>query len=265
MTAVTARRAAHSGWLEFLTRAGFIGYGILHLAIAWLALEIVGHQPARADQSGAFELLGRQPFGHVLLIAIAVGLGAMALWQLLLAIIGAYPGAHPGMERVASLGRVAIYSFLLWTDLQVLGNPATSSAASQKSATAGLLAHAGGRLVVVLAGLLVAGVGIGMIWYGAKKKFAGKLALGTLAPTTRRQVLRLGQFGYIARGVAFAVVGFLLLRASLANDATRSRGLDGALRTLAAQPAGTAILAVVAIGFAAFGVYCFFQARYRKV
>jgi hypothetical protein len=265
MTAVTARRAARSGWLEFLTRTGFVGYGILHLAIAWLALEIVGHKPARADQSGAFELLGRGAFGHVLLIAIAVGLAAMALWQLLLAIIGVYPGNHPGFERVASIGRVAVYGFLLWTDLQVLSNPATSSAASQKSATAGVLAHTGGRLLVALAGLVVLGIGIGMIWYGAKKKFAAKLALGTVAPQTRRQVLRLGQFGYIARGVAFGIVGLLLMRGALAANAARSGGLDGALRTLAAQPAGTVLLAAVAIGFAAFGVYCFFQARYRKV
>src|ERR1043166_9063672 len=120
MTAVTARRAARSGWLEFLTRTAFVGYGILHLAIAWLALEIVGHKPARADQSGAFELLGRQPFGHVLLVVIAVGLGAMALWQLLMAITGAYPAGHAGFERVASIGRVLVYGFLLWTDIQVL-------------------------------------------------------------------------------------------------------------------------------------------------
>lgn len=36
----TAAQARNSRWLELLTRAGFIGYGIVHLLLAWLALQI---------------------------------------------------------------------------------------------------------------------------------------------------------------------------------------------------------------------------------
>ena len=36
----TASRTANSRWLELLARAGFIGYGIVHLLFAWLALQI---------------------------------------------------------------------------------------------------------------------------------------------------------------------------------------------------------------------------------
>jgi hypothetical protein len=82
---------------------------------------------------------------------------------------------------------------------------------------------------------------------------------------TRRTAVRLGQFGYIAQGAAFAIVGVLLTEAAITNDASKSRGLDEALRTLAGQPFGTLLLIVVAVGFAAFGVYCFYQSRYRKV
>jgi hypothetical protein len=57
----------------------------------------------------------------------------------------------------------------------------------------------------------------------------------------------------------------LLFDAAISDQAARSKGLDGALRTLASQPLGTALLVIVAVGFAAFGVYCFAQSRYRKI
>ncbi|MCW6010901.1 DUF1206 domain-containing protein [Micromonospora sp. CPCC 205371] len=41
-------------------------------------------------------------------------------------------------------------------------------------------------------------------------------------------------------------------------------GLDAALTTLAAQAYGTALLILVATGLACFGVYCPFDARYRR-
>jgi hypothetical protein len=41
-------------------------------------------------------------------------------------------------------------------------------------------------------------------------------------------------------------------------------GLDAALTTLAAQTYGTALLLLVAAGLACFGVYCLFDASYRR-
>ena len=77
----TAAQAANSRWLELLTRAGFIGYGIVHLLFAWLALQIAfGKSGEEGNQNGALRTLGAQPMGKFLLVAIAVGLFAMAIW-----------------------------------------------------------------------------------------------------------------------------------------------------------------------------------------
>jgi Domain of Unknown Function (DUF1206) len=38
-----------------------------------------------------------------------------------------------------------------------------------------------------------------------------------------------------------------------------------ALRTLAAQPYGIIVLVAVALGLAAYGVFCAFDARYHRV
>jgi hypothetical protein len=34
---------------------------------------------------------------------------------------------------------------------------------------------------------------------------------------------------------------------------------------LSGEPFGTALLVIVALGFVAFGIYCFAQSRYRKI
>jgi hypothetical protein len=75
----------------------------------------------------------------------------------------------------------------------------------------------------------------------------------------------IGRVGYIAKGIAFGIVGVLLFQAATSHNPAKSRGLDAALRLLVSQPYGVFLLILVALGLAAFGVYCFFQARYRKV
>jgi hypothetical protein len=263
-----ALRVANSGPLEWLTRVGFIGYGLFHIAVAWLATQIALDKPAaEGDQSGAFRTLVAQPFGRALLVVVTVGLAAMAVWQLLLALVGhrAERGRNRTFERLASAGRTVVYAALAWTAYRVLVGTPTSSAEQQQNATAGFMAHGTGRLLVAIVGLGVLALGIGMVVYGAKHKFERKLMTARMRRTTRTAARRLGQFGYIAKGVAFGIVGLLLLDAAVTSDAAKSRGLDAALRTLVAQPYGRLLLILVALGFLAFGIYCFFQARYRKV
>jgi len=114
---------------------------------------------------------------------------------------------------------------------------------------------------VVLAALVVIGFGIGLIVYGAKRMFVRRLHTGKMSYSTRRLVVGLGRVGYIAKGVAFGVAGLLAFGAAMTKDAASSTGLDGALHTLAGTPYGQLLLVAVAAGFAAFGVYCFFQSR----
>jgi hypothetical protein len=252
--------------LKALTRVGFIGYGLLHLALAWVAAQIAfGASGQEGDQSGAFQKLAEQPFGELLLWFVIVCLAALTLWQLVLAIWGHRDthGKERVFERVASGARVVIYAVLAWTAGKVVLGAPSSSANQQQQATAGIMAKPAGALLVGLIGLAVLAFGLGMIWYGLKRKFARKLNYA--GPRGHRAAVRAGQIGYTAKGVAFGIVGYLLLDAAVTDDPGKSRGLDAALRTLAGQPYGKFLLLAVALGVAAFAVYCFFQAKYRKV
>ncbi|WP_155370952.1 DUF1206 domain-containing protein [Catellatospora vulcania] len=263
----TARAAGNSPALENLTRAGLVGYGLLHLAVGWLALQIANGQAARGDQSGAFRLLAAQPFGKALVWAIAAGLIAMAIWQLFEAAVGHLDerGGRRTLERVVSAGRTVAYLALGVTAIQVArgGDPATGS--RQRAATSGLLGRPDGQWLVGIAGVAVTVVGLVLVWYGIKKGFVRHLLRNRMSAGEFRAAVLTGRLGYAVKGAVYAVAGVLVTLAAVTFDPAKSTGLDGALHTLAQQPFGYALLLVAAAGFAVFGVYCYFQARYRKV
>jgi hypothetical protein len=134
----------------------------------------------------------------------------------------------------------------------------------QQEMTAKLLSLPFGQVLVAIAAAIVIGVGISQIRKGVKKKFLEDLDVGDLPQGSQQWVRRLGVAGYIAKGVVLGIIGVLLGFAAFRENAGEAGGLDAALKTLAAQPFGTIALAIVAIGLAAFGVYCFAAARAHK-
>jgi hypothetical protein len=263
----SASRAADSKPLEFLARGGFVMYGVIHLLFAWLALQVAFGGSAESDQSGALRELGSQPYGRALLIAVIVGMVALAIWQAFEAAIG-QSGARDRAAigaRVVSAGRAIVYLSFAWIAVKVLRGVNASTGDSQQKNASSLMDHSGGRWLIGVIGLVVAGIGIGLVVYGVTKKFEKRLNTQQMAPAVRRTTRRLGVAGYSAKGVAYAIAGALIVAAAVTYDPEKARGLDAALKLLARQPYGPWLLGLVALGIAAFGSYCFLQSRYRKV
>ena len=264
----TASRAAESKPLELLARGGFIGYGIIHLLFAWIALQVAfGVSGQDSDQSGALQAIAKQPFGKTLLIIIAVGLIAMAIWQAFEAAIGeSGPQDRRAMaERVLSGARTVLYGYLAWNAIKVVKDAGSSMGDSNASGASGLMASNGGRWLVGLIGLVVLGIGIGMAYYGYKKKFVRHLNTQQMPAGTRKPIIKLGMAGYTAKGVAYAIAGALVVTAAVNYDPSKARGLDSALKSLTEYSWGKWLLVLIAVGIAAFGVYCLAQAKYRKI
>jgi len=264
----SASRAADSKPLEYLARAGFVCYGVIHLLFAWVALQVAfGHSSQQSDQSGALEKLASQPLGKTLVIIVVIGMVALALWQAFAAVIGesGVQDKEAIADRVVSAARTLIYLSLAWTGVKVLTGANSSQGDSQQKGASSLMDSTGGRWLVGLIGLIVVGIGIGLVIYGVKKKFLKRLNTEQMSLTVRKTTRRLGVAGYTAKGVAYAIAGLLIVVAAVKYDPHKARGLDSALKTLAGQPYGPWLLALIALGFAAFGVYCFSQAKYRKV
>ena len=83
------RRDAPGRVVDALGRIGLVGYGVVHLLVAWLALQVAFGVPDQApDAQGAVGTIAGRPGGVVALGVVAVGLVAFALWQLVAAALG---------------------------------------------------------------------------------------------------------------------------------------------------------------------------------
>ncbi|MDP3890265.1 DUF1206 domain-containing protein [Nocardioides sp.] len=258
-----------NGALEGLARLGLLAYGVVHLLIAWLALQLAWGAAAGkdADPSGAMKTLADQSWGEVVLWLVAAGLAALALWQATEAIWGHRhrDGAHRLRKQVTSAAKTVVYAVLGYNAASVALGNGSSSSKTQQDATEGVLAWPGGQTLVTVAGLVVIAVGVYLVSKGVRASFLKDLNTMSFSPGVRRAVKRLGQVGYIAKGAGLALVGGLLAWAAVTFDADKARGLDGALQTVLQQPFGSYLLTAVALGFAAYGVFAMLQSRYLRM
>ena len=134
----------------------------------------------------------------------------------------------------------------------------------QQKATAGVLGLPGGQWIVGLVGLGIIVAGGSKIYAGWKKKFEDDMDMPS-DQKTRQVVERSGQVGFIAKGVSIGVIGVLVVIAAIQFDPAKAAGLDAALHSLAQTPLGPWLLVVVALGLAAYGVFCCFDAKYHRV
>ena len=275
----TARRAgrgltgggegeAPSRAVELLGRVGLVGYGLVHVLVGVLATQLAVSGGGQADQQGALNTVAGQPFGFAAIVVVVVGLVAFAVWQGFAAAIG-FRHKDRGervRKRVAAGGKtIAVLAIAaLGVRVLVTGSSGSGSAGPQE-ATAGLLALPAGQALVVAVGVVVLVIAGATAYTGITRDFSEDMDYSRLPAATRKPVEVLGVVGHVARAVAFAVVGILFGVAALRADPSQAGGLDTALRTLAAQPYGPVLLLVVALGFAAFGVFCVAESWARRV
>ncbi|GAA1658801.1 DUF1206 domain-containing protein [Kribbella alba] len=235
---------------------GLIAYGVVYLLVAWIALQLAwGKNSEEATQQGALQELASKPFGSVLLWILAIGLFSLVIWRALQLIYG-----HLDTEgKVSSAARGVVYLVLGVSAVKVAMGSSSSSTSRQRGMTARLMENGAGRVLVVVIGLVIIGVGVRQIYKSVTKKFTEELT-GGVSDTT----ILLGRIGYAAKGIAFIIVGALFAWASISYDPKKAGGLDTALRTIKDQPFGSVLLTLMALGIACFGVYCFVWSRNAK-
>jgi hypothetical protein len=244
-----------------LVGVGLVSYGLMHLVLAWIALQLVFGKRGDASQQGALSQLARQPLGGALLWIMAIGLFTLAVWQAVEATIGRDQGDRDGRtrRRLSSAGRAVVYLALGVLAVGVAVGSASASGKGEETLSAKLMSVPFGQVLVAAVGAAVIGVGVAQIVKGVKQKFTEDLDRGV-----RPAVRRLGSVGYCVKGVALSIIGALFVWAAITYDPKKAGGMDAALSTVRDQPFGVVLLAIMAAGIACFGVYCFFWARLAR-
>lgn len=261
----TAEQAHESDWLDHAIRGGLVAYGVVHLLIAWLAVQLaLGEKEDSASNSGAMQYLAQQPLGEVLVWLVAIGMFLLVVWRLLESAFGYRAESDDTKrwrKRATSIGKAVIYGAIGWSAVQT----ATGSGGGKggtDSTTAKLMQLPGGQLIVGAVGLAIIGYGGSLVYRGWTEKFREHLDAQGQSGTDGSAYVKLGKAGYIAKGISIALVGGLFGYAAITHQPKKSGGLDQALQTVLEQPFGQVLLIAIGLGIAAYGIFCFARAKH---
>lgn len=269
---VHAQRAANSTAVSAAARAGFVARGVIYVLIGVLSLRIALSDGGgkQADRGGAIAEIAEKPFGTVLLWLLGTALAGMAVWRLSEAAFGqAGPDGRKASKRAMAAGRFVFYGFVSYSVLSYAagdkGSGSGSSDRDSQDVTAKALDWPGGQWIVAVAGIAVAAAGMWIAARAIMQKFHKHLKMFEMSEKTRKVIDFLGMFGGAAQGIVFAVAGVFAVAAAVQHQPGKAKGMDDTLRSFTETPAGPWLLVLIAAGLAAFGVFSWANARWRKV
>jgi Domain of Unknown Function (DUF1206) len=262
------------GWYSWLARIGLVAKGISYGIVGVLALQLaLGEGGKATSREGALATLADEPLGEVLLIVLAFGFAAYAIWRFVQAFAereeedDSTGKAKKWGKRAGYIGRGLIYAGLTWAVIKLITGSGGGESQNQqaKETTAMFLDWPGGRWIVGLAGLAIVGAGLWNVYRGFSKKFEDKWRTGQMSHAERTWGGRVARIGHFARGVVFVLIGVFVTKAAVEYEPQEAIGLDGALQKLASSDHGPYLLGLTAAGLICYGLYCLIDARYRDV
>jgi hypothetical protein len=258
-----------ASWIVWLARLGFAAKGAVYLVLGLLTVQAaLGIGGKTTDQIGALRSINHQPFGQFLLAIMAVGFAGYALWQ----VVKVFCDPSYGRVNVRSLllrgGALLsglIYGGLAVTTVRLLsGLGSLSSEQRAERWTARLLFQPYGVWLVVLAGLIVIGLGLYQFYKVRKATFLGELRLETMHREARQWATRSGRLGHMALGIVMLICGGFLIQAAIDFDPDEAGGIQQALQVMDHHAYSSWLLVAVAAGLIAYGLFAFLLACYAN-
>jgi hypothetical protein len=258
-------------WVVPVMRFGYTARGVTYVLLGVLTFLAAWTGGQAENTSSAMADLRGQPWGVAALWAIAVGLLAYAVWRLIAAWqdLELHGGGAKGFVARSGLAITGLIHIGLAVTAARQATGSGGSGGSQGGEGGKVQSLASwlmqqdpwGKWVVAAAGLAVVGAGI---YYGVKA--VRELYKRHMRQSPRAQKLDpVIKAGLIAHGIVVAIIGLFLVGAGLTADPSQAGGLGRAFETVRAQPFGRILLGALGIGFVAFAIYCFVEARYRIV
>lgn len=269
MSGFTSTFSARSkeGWFEKFARFGLVSKGIVYFLMGTLSvLAAFGLSTEKGDKAEAFKVIYEQPFGQFILIAVALGL----LGYVMLRLFQAFKNTENKrknlkgvLDRVgyamSGLLYLAIGAYALKLAFAGAGGGGSDS---RQFVVSKVFEYPGGEYIIAAASLVVIGMGIYQIVRGISGRFMKKV---NLYKSNMKDAFRTaGTIGYISRGIVLGIIGYFLFHAALLSDPDEAQGTGAAFDFLQ-NKLGSVMMAIVAVGLAGYGVFCFVKAKYQKI
>lgn len=254
-----AARKAHP-WLKPLVKGGYVAKGLVFGMIGVLALlAALGMGGKATNQKGAMQTVAAQPFGSVVLVAMAVGLFAYSLWRILMAVFN--PEERKPFKRFGYGFTGVAYTVVGFYALTAAGGDHSNN--TQR--WSGLVRQPIGMVVACIVGAIMIAVGVGQLTNSYKASYMEVLETSRMSERGRMIALWLGRIGIAGRAIVIVVLGWRLIHAAFDHDPQETGGLEKALKVISLAPAGPWLLGLAALGLIVYGLFMFVEAKYRQI
>ncbi|MET0862823.1 MAG: DUF1206 domain-containing protein [Nakamurella sp.] len=262
VAAAHGQRVHKSRTFDVFVGIGLVTYGIVHVLIACIAVKIAWTGAKGNDsQDAALAAMAETVFGEVLLWLTALGLAALALWQIFETIWRRHPEEgrlSKAFGRVGSTFSAVAYLTLCVSAARVALAGRAAREGRRTPATTSATEELLLRFLIIVIGVVFVVLAVRSVYRGLRRRFGDDLI-----EQVNPGILILGQAGYIGKGITLGIVGALMIITAI-DGKTGPPGIEAVLRLLNLSPAGGVLLVLKAIGLALFGVYCFAWAANRR-
>jgi hypothetical protein len=254
--------------VRVMYRLGYAAKGLVFLIIGVMALMLMmGMGGQLSDPTDALKVIHRQPFGQFLLLLTGISLLGYVAWRAAQSIFNVEHKEHSAKNAIKRIGYAI--SGLVYLSLSVLAIRGFMEGRVQNNeGSMGLTAKAldlpAGPALVMITGAIIIGVGLFHFVMGFQKRFMKQFENGRMTEKEREIIEKSGMIGLPARGFTFGIIGYFFIRAGMHANAAETKDTKGVMEHILGLPMGEAILAIIAVGFVCYAVYCFAAARYRR-
>jgi len=250
-----------------LQTVGLAAKGVVYSIIGILtALTAFGMGGSKTGKSGVIDFLQKQPFGKFILIALAIGILAYALWRLYTAIADPKDKVSDGSGIAKRIGYgisgLIYLSFSVTIFLTTIGSGGGGGGGSKQKYVAQLMDKSWGPFLLGLIGVIIIGVGLYQFYKGFSGKYLKQYNIGHDKEDIVRKA---GKFGFMARGIVFGILGYLVVRAGVTENPGMIEGTQGAFTFLQQLSYGWLLMGLIAIGLLGYGVFMVMVSKYSRV
>ena len=254
-------------WAEWLPKAGWLARGFVYGFMGWTVL-MISFQKDSADEAsskGAVVALADQPYGRIVIGALAVGLVALVVWQALALALIRDTDAKSWFKRLSGAGTMVIYAGLAFTATRAALGMSADNGGGIERLSKGLLSSTPGRIVVFVAGAIALGVAGYRAYKAWEHKFLKHLDLDGCDPRRRKLITRLGTVGWIGRAFVVGLVAVFSMWAAVTADPDNAVGFDQGLRKVSVTSWGFVLVALAGLALIGYGLFCVVSLKYREL
>lgn len=256
-------------WVKYCAKIGLTAKGVLYCLLGGLALKEaleLNKSSQGVGRKSVFLFVEELMLGRVLLGLVAGGLACFCIWRLLQAFKDTESkgaGVKGLIYRLRYALSAAFYGLLALLAAKLTIGTKDSDNGFIQTFTKLVVHKPLGHLVLMGAAAAIALAGAYFIYQGFSGKYRKKIIASGVKKEAEKALITAGTIGYIARGIVWILIGYLLLQANKYAISGAANESKNVFEFIESASYGSYLLGSVAIGLILYGLFTFMEARFR--